>query len=279
MGDVNRLALINRSEKPLYLMPGEIIVGGKQDRTLAHETIVPPGKEPVTIDVFCVEHGRWSGRAGVETAAIAQALGGAELSAGEAATLNDKAGKGEFVRSAGNLSKPSRLAVQSGKGQGEVWNQVANQNQVAGAMSSSDAFTANYSGANVRERLQPYLQKLEQPIASQERVVGVIVAVNGKPEMADVFNSTPLFRKLWPKLLKSYALDACSAEPAKGAKACTVADAQAFLDAAANAQVVSNEKRQGLLVTKQSSDRVDSFSASPSAGGFGGGVHSAAFAK
>ena len=37
-----------------------------------------------------------------------------------------------------------------------------------------------------------------------------IVAVNGRFEQIDVFESTPLFNKLWPKLLKSYALDAAN---------------------------------------------------------------------
>ncbi len=35
--DVNRLTLVNRSQRPLYLMPGEIVVGGKQDRSIAKE--------------------------------------------------------------------------------------------------------------------------------------------------------------------------------------------------------------------------------------------------
>ena len=40
--------------------------------------------------------------------------------------------------------------------------------------------------------------------------VGVIVAVSGEMHSLDVFESTPLFQKLWPKLLKSYALDAAN---------------------------------------------------------------------
>jgi hypothetical protein len=55
---VNRLMVINRSDKPLYLMPGEVIVGGSQDRTIGVETAVAPTGKPVPIDVFCVEHGR-----------------------------------------------------------------------------------------------------------------------------------------------------------------------------------------------------------------------------
>jgi hypothetical protein len=39
----------------------------------------------------------------------------------------------------------------------------------------------------------------------------LVVAVNGKVESLDVFQSTPQFRNLWPKLLKSYALDAAHA--------------------------------------------------------------------
>jgi len=35
--DVNHLVVINRGDKPLYLMPGEIIVGGSQDRTIGEE--------------------------------------------------------------------------------------------------------------------------------------------------------------------------------------------------------------------------------------------------
>ena len=72
-GDVNRLVLKNSSSKPLYLMPGEIIVGGKQDRTIAQETIIAPGPKLVPIDVFCVEHGRWSGRADSETVGFGRA--------------------------------------------------------------------------------------------------------------------------------------------------------------------------------------------------------------
>ena len=41
--------------------PGEILVGGQQDRTLADELIVPPKTKQMPLDVFCVEHGRWTG--------------------------------------------------------------------------------------------------------------------------------------------------------------------------------------------------------------------------
>jgi ARG and Rhodanese-Phosphatase-superfamily-associated Protein domain len=57
---VNQLVLINRSKRPLILLAGELVSGGKQDRVIAKDRIVPPGAEPLPLNVFCVEHGRWS---------------------------------------------------------------------------------------------------------------------------------------------------------------------------------------------------------------------------
>ncbi len=119
-------------------------------------------------------------------------------------------GKQKFVLSAGSLSKETREAVQSGKGQQAVWDSVGKVNHRVGTSSASGPFTFNYSDPKVLKKLQPYLKGLTEPVAGQDRVLGAVVAVNGKIESLDVFESTPLFRKLWPKLLKSHALDALS---------------------------------------------------------------------
>ena len=57
---VNQLVLINRSKRPLLLLAGELVSGGKQDRIIAKDRIVPVGAQPLPLNVFCVEHGRWS---------------------------------------------------------------------------------------------------------------------------------------------------------------------------------------------------------------------------
>ena len=59
--EVNRLALTNNSGKALVLIAGEMILGGKQDRIVGHDCIFESTNTPVPLDVFCVEHGRWSG--------------------------------------------------------------------------------------------------------------------------------------------------------------------------------------------------------------------------
>src|SRR3954463_2213984 len=56
---VNKLVLVNNSKRPLLLLAGEIVTGGKQDRVIAKERIVAPESDPIDLGVFCVEPGRW----------------------------------------------------------------------------------------------------------------------------------------------------------------------------------------------------------------------------
>jgi hypothetical protein len=92
--------------------------------------------------------------------------------------------------------------------------------------------------------------------------VGVIVAVNGKVESMDVFESTPLFRKLWPKLLKSYALDAANAAPAgDNAKVCTRDEATTFFRDVERTSATTGSGKGGLAVAQGESERVLLFSA------------------
>ena len=57
--EVNRLVLVNNSDRPLILLAGEIVTGGKQDRVVGKDRIVPPKSDPIDLTVFCVEPGRW----------------------------------------------------------------------------------------------------------------------------------------------------------------------------------------------------------------------------
>src|SRR5690242_8314817 len=56
---VNQLMLVNNSKRPLLLLAGEVVSGGKQDRVIGKDRIVPAESDPIDLSVFCVEHGRW----------------------------------------------------------------------------------------------------------------------------------------------------------------------------------------------------------------------------
>src|SRR5206468_128104 len=141
--------------------------------------IVPPKTKGMPINVFCVEHGRWGGRADTENALVTGSLARHDRRVEHLARVAKSAKEGKFPISAGNLGKGGRLAVQEGKGQGEVWQEVGKLNRQYGAenMNSSGAFTANYVQGEVVGKVKPFLKEFDQPIATTERVVGVIVAV------------------------------------------------------------------------------------------------------
>lgn len=58
---VNQLVLVNNSKRPLLLLAGEIVTGGKQDRIIGKDRLVPAESDPIDLSVFCVEPGRWVG--------------------------------------------------------------------------------------------------------------------------------------------------------------------------------------------------------------------------
>lgn len=286
-GDVNRLVVVNRSDKPLYLMPGEVIIGGLQDRTIAEELVIAATGEPVSVEVYCVEHGRWAQRALAQNVTI---LGNLAEASGHAEELSAKADRGEFVAQAGYLNKSGRVAAQAKEGQHKVWEKVASANAASGVDSESGAFTENYIDDGVASKLDEYLKALTDAVAQQERVVGVVVAVNGKVESAEVFESTPLFLKLWPKLLKSFALDAShQADAENNEKTSSVADARAFLASILPERAdETGQAAGGLVVSKRDTKERISFSAwdaDAAPGGLGGGgsgggaVHAAGFSK
>ena len=45
---MNRLVLVNNSKRPLLLLAGEIVTGGKQDRVIGKDRIVPAEAIPWT---------------------------------------------------------------------------------------------------------------------------------------------------------------------------------------------------------------------------------------
>jgi len=194
---VNELALVNRSGKKLVLLAGEVVVGGKQDRIVQEDRVIPPVSVPVALNVFCVEHGRW-------TARNASHDGG-----GAAAGHNapEAAAPAKFS-SLGAVAHPKlRGVAQDKKAQGEVWSEVSKNNAKLGTTNGTDTYQEVYSSKSVGTQMEDYLRAIEREVL-QPGVVGVVVARNGKPVWADVFASQRLFASYWPKLLKSYVVDA-----------------------------------------------------------------------
>ena len=204
--EVNRLVLVNNSKHPLILLAGEVVTGGKQDRVVGKDRIVPAESDPVDLSVFCVEHGRW-----IETST-------------------------KFDTHASVMLQPSvRMKAMADQDQQKVWDEVANSRKnMSGAMlhapsaglstaevTSAQAQienTSSYAKARENGVIQKQVESITEPMQKSyesvikqlrnQNAVGVVVAVKGHIVWADMFASSALLAKYWPKLLDSYATEA-----------------------------------------------------------------------
>ncbi len=212
---VNRLVLVNNSKRPLRLLAGEIVTGGKQDRVIGKDRIVPAESDPVDLSVFCVEPGRWiatSEHFGASEAMYGAAVGGRAPHAPAPMAM---------------MAQPSvRAKAMADKDQNQVWAEVRKQQQavsaeVAGAtpgVATEVARTSSYARVMENEEVKKQVDSVARPIEQNyqslirqlhdRNAVGVVVAVNGRIIWADIFASTDLLEKYWPKLVRSYASEA-----------------------------------------------------------------------
>ena len=212
--EVNRLVLVNNAHRPLILLAGEIVTGGKQDRVIGKDRLVPAESDPVDLSVFCVEPGRW-----VATSA-------------------------QFGSMKSAMAQPKvRAQAMASKNQEMVWSEVRKaQAGMAESLSAPAAAevrdTSSYARVmqndEVREKVDSVAAPMEKEYRSliqqlrDRNAVGVVVAVNGRIIWSDVFASTELLQKYWPKLVRSYAAEAVI-ERAKSGDA-DLKSAQQFLD-------------------------------------------------
>src|SRR5438309_833206 len=239
--DVNELAIENRSAEDVYVQSGDIVKGGQQDRMMAVDLIVPPKSGRIPIAAFCVESGRWSGR-GAEQVAV-------------------------FTSSADVASaKEIKLAAKVSNSQGEVWKNVsatqdklsANVGERVNSTVSDSSLQLAVENRKVQQSAESYTNPLSRIIDGKNDVIGYVFAINGKLNSADVYASSALFRKLWPKLLKASAIEA-TAELRRGEKfdAPKPSDVKGFLDdAAKGAEKQKDVSGRVQMVTRETEDNV-----------------------
>jgi hypothetical protein len=211
--EVNRLVLYNNSSRPLLLLAGEIVTGGKQDRVVGSDRIVPADSGPVDLGVFCVEPGRW-----VASSAKFGSMGVqmAQPSVRTPAMAEQNQGRvwenvrASNARMADNLSAPEAQAAVHGT---TSYAKVFASPPVAKAM-------AQYGGV---ETDQSILRELRA-----RKAIGVVVAINGRVMWADVFASTDLLAKYWSKLMHSYVAEAITS--GKDAAAPDRSEAEKFIN-------------------------------------------------
>ena len=220
--EVNRLVLVNNSKRPLLLLAGEIVTGGKQDRVIGKDRIVPAESDPVDLSVFCVEPGRW-----------VAANGKYEFSTGGGSRWRCL----RLSRRAQQVRWPPRISSKCGTTCDRSQHAMAESVPGSGAAAEVNS-TSSYARVMDNKEVQKKVDAVAEPVQRNyesvirqlrdKNAVGVVVAVNGEIVWADIFASTQLLQKYWPKLVRSYATEAVVTR-AKGGEASSK-DAQKFLD-------------------------------------------------
>ncbi|MDR2206624.1 MAG: hypothetical protein LBE36_10790 [Flavobacteriaceae bacterium] len=190
-GSVGELSADNISSEYVFIMAGDIVKGGRQDRTIGEDIVLAPGSKKIPLKSFCVEQSRWSGR-GSESASV--------FSSSEK-MLNNKALK---------------VAARTEKNQHKVWEEVSGyQTKISDRVQSEVKSSASPSSLQLtlendklKNSITEYVNALQPAFEGKKDVLGFAFFVNGKISTVETFGNADLFRKLQKKLLEAAASEA-----------------------------------------------------------------------
>jgi O-acetyl-ADP-ribose deacetylase (regulator of RNase III) len=195
-GNVGELTADNNSERYIFILSGDIVKGGRQDRTIGEDTILKPHTKQIPLRSFCVEQSRWSRRG------------------------SERADQFECSREMANTK--TRMATKLDEDQGRVWEEVAEYQEKARlslgkdvrSRESATSLQLTLENEDVQAAIEAYLQHVQACLVGHD-VIGFAFSINGKIQAAEIFGSADLFGKLRAKLLKSAASEAAFAVDAK----------------------------------------------------------------
>jgi hypothetical protein len=222
-GNVGELEVENLSNVfDIFIQAGDVLKGGRQDRTIAIDFIVPAKSGRIPIPAFCVERGRWQRRKS------------------ESERL--------FSCSTNALhAKPIRLAAKLKRSQSAVWEEVAacqeNLGSALGKSVHSKASPTSYQlsveDPELQRRKVEFRERFSD-LANGPGNLGYAFYVNGQRNSADIYTSTSLFHKLWDKLLDIAILEAISSKT-DAMSLPTKENVETWLDEAAGAELKNRQ--------------------------------------
>ncbi|MBC7865675.1 MAG: hypothetical protein IAF38_22055 [Bacteroidia bacterium] len=185
---VNNLSIENQGEDTVFVMAGELVRGGDQDRVVAEDIVLMPHSGKKDLPVFCVEHGRW--------------------------THDGYYDNSSNFGSVNNVVANSvRKIVVTEKLQEAVWSQVANVTSLNAAVSATGSYNALEESKDFTDKREKYLTAIQNVFEKDSKVIGVLVC-NKKGEVlgCDMFCKNKLFKKEYEGLIHSYIAEVVSPE-------------------------------------------------------------------
>jgi hypothetical protein len=247
-GSVNELTVENIGDEEVFVQAGEIVKGGRQDRVLSMDLLLPPRSGRVPIAAFCVESGRWSARGQEDPRQFSTAAAVMPSHEAKLAMRNYIAATPVTSPILGGRNSDARLAVAGHQAdaaarQAEIWAKVRDtQEQLSrsvgapvAAPASPSSLQLSLESAKLKEAQAAYIDALQGAGESSDDIVGYVFAINGKISGGDIYASSTLFRKMWRKLLTGNVTEAIGEKKEAGAAPPSLDDVQAFLTAAESA--------------------------------------------
>ncbi len=217
----NLLTVQNKSQDTIFILSGDVVTGGKQDRVIAQDQIVMPGTVR-NMDVFCVEQGRWSSNDTLAAPA-----------------------KQKLYAFSGYYSVASpkvRQAVQRTGSQQEVWAAVASVTKANGATSSTSTYAALETAGEQKTKRDAYLRFFDGKLYAEPQVVGMVAVCGDQILGVDIFGNNDLFRREYTSLLHGYVTEAATAECKQQANEKAVRSAFGKVAALANPDAKTTEE-------------------------------------
>jgi hypothetical protein len=172
--NVHWLRINNTSDESVFVASGEIILGGRQDRMVAKDTILPPSKKDQYISVMCVEEGRWT----------------------------DKEKKFAYNNYANTAL---RKILDSSKNQVLIWKEILAQLDYSGTKAPSLAYAAHRADKKFTPEQDAYFRYFNEKFKNADSTITGIVCMSGDKVIGcDIFAGNNLFYGELQPLLHGY---------------------------------------------------------------------------
>jgi hypothetical protein len=229
------LSIENLSEVPIFIESGDIVKGGQQDRMIANDLIIPPGKSQIPVAAFCVEHDR-SFKRGTEPieqfsssesiaplvtlrkyarTSIAVSSGSAQSTDGLTAPKDQTGALASQLQWYLGQSVFQETAQQQAQQQ-SIWDEVRRvQDGLARATKTNVIDTLSPSSLEltleqsaVKGGVNDFIKSLEFDARPDSETIGFVYAVNGELVGAEIYQNATLFGQNYSKHLRAAALEA-----------------------------------------------------------------------
>ncbi len=181
-GSVNNLELVNLSDKYIFFLDGDILVGAKQNRVLNTSVFIAPNSK-LNLPVSCVEQGRWS--------AISEKFKPSDYVSPDilrakklkSVTRNLKRGRGHFAD------------------QHEVWEDVHEFSLRMNAYSNTSDF------AEIMDKRRGTLDSFIKQFPLDFTSNGLAIFTDNFPLSVEIFNRTDIYQEYFPKRIRGAATE------------------------------------------------------------------------